>query len=196
VPVLTTLIVLLAAAAMVALGLWQLLDRLPQKQAYLAKLAANPARPAVPFPRAGDDRLLFRRSAGSCAAPVRVTLAGAGAAGFRAIATCAAGGPTPSMIVQLGTTRDPMARPAWAGGPVTGYISDAPDHRPLLALAFDRAATPLMLVADRPLPGLQPNRPPDLDAVPNNHLAYAVQWFIFAGVALVIYALALRRRLR
>jgi surfeit locus 1 family protein len=32
--------------------------------------------------------------------------------------------------------------------------------------------------------------------VPNNHLAYAVQWFLFAGVAAVIYALALRRRTR
>jgi len=32
--------------------------------------------------------------------------------------------------------------------------------------------------------------------VPNNHLAYAVQWFLFALVAGVIYVIALRRRLR
>jgi len=30
--------------------------------------------------------------------------------------------------------------------------------------------------------------------IPNNHLAYAVQWFLFAGIAGVIYALALKRR--
>jgi surfeit locus 1 family protein len=30
--------------------------------------------------------------------------------------------------------------------------------------------------------------------VPNNHLAYAVQWFLFAAVASVIYVLALRWR--
>ena len=32
--------------------------------------------------------------------------------------------------------------------------------------------------------------------VPNNHLAYAVQWFIFAAAALIIYILAVRRRLQ
>ncbi|NBO00626.1 MAG: hypothetical protein EBV21_04095 [Betaproteobacteria bacterium] len=31
--------------------------------------------------------------------------------------------------------------------------------------------------------------------LPNNHLSYAVQWFLFAFVALVIYALAVRKRL-
>ena len=51
-----------------------------------------------------------------------------------------------------------------------------------------------MLVADPPLAGLDPNPGPDLSAVPNNHLAYAVQWFVFASLAALIYALALRRR--
>ncbi|HNJ47416.1 MAG TPA: SURF1 family protein, partial [Novosphingobium sp.] len=31
--------------------------------------------------------------------------------------------------------------------------------------------------------------------IPNNHLSYAVQWFLFAATALVIYGLALRKRL-
>jgi surfeit locus 1 family protein len=30
--------------------------------------------------------------------------------------------------------------------------------------------------------------------VPNNHLSYAVQWFLFAAIASVIYVLAVRRR--
>jgi surfeit locus 1 family protein len=51
-----------------------------------------------------------------------------------------------------------------------------------------------MLVADVPAPGLAASTPPDPAAIPNNHLAYAVQWFVFAGVALLIYGLALRRR--
>ena len=51
-----------------------------------------------------------------------------------------------------------------------------------------------MLVADAPPPGLTANAPPDLSAVPNNHLAYGVQWFLFAGIAATIYGLALRRR--
>ena len=35
---------------------------------------------------------------------------------------------------------------------------------------------------------------PDPRDLPNNHLAYAGQWFFFALTALVIYILALRRR--
>jgi surfeit locus 1 family protein len=51
-------------------------------------------------------------------------------------------------------------------------------------------------VADPPLAGLAANARPDPADIPNNHWSYAVQWFLFAGTALVIYALALRKRLR
>jgi cytochrome oxidase assembly protein ShyY1 len=51
------------------------------------------------------------------------------------------------------------------------------------------------LVADPPLAGLEANARPDPSDLPNNHLSYAVQWFLFAFVALVIYALAVRKRL-
>jgi surfeit locus 1 family protein len=37
---------------------------------------------------------------------------------------------------------------------------------------------------------------PSLDEIPNNHRFYAIQWFLFAGIALAIYILALRKRLR
>ena len=189
IPLLPTALVALAVAAMIALGLWQLLVRLPEKEAQLALLAANPTRPPVAFPAAPDDRLLFRRASATCRPPATVTLAGAGAAGFRAVARCGDG-----VTVALGTTHDPMARVTWAGGAVTGYLSHAPDARPLIAGLWDRTPKRLMLVADRPAPGLAANTPPDISAVPNNHLAYAGQWFFFAAVALVIYALALRRR--
>ncbi|NWN33535.1 SURF1 family protein, partial [Klebsiella michiganensis] len=43
-------------------------------------------------------------------------------------------------------------------------------------------------------PGLVPTARPDLSSVPNNHLSYAVQWFLFALVASVIYVLALKWR--
>ena len=45
-----------------------------------------------------------------------------------------------------------------------------------------------------PLAGLEPLAAPDPRDLPNNHLAYAGQWFFFALTALVIYILALRRR--
>ena len=100
-------------------------------------------------------------------------------------------------LVQLGISKDPEAHPAWRGGKVSGFISHGPDHRPLIALALGKGTTPpLMLVADTPPPELAPNAGPDLSAIPNNHFAYAVQWFLFALVALVIYILALRKRWR
>jgi surfeit locus 1 family protein len=50
------------------------------------------------------------------------------------------------------------------------------------------------VVADPPLGGLVANAQPDPRSLPNNHLSYAVQWFLFAITALVIYGLALWRR--
>lgn len=192
VPLVSTLLVTLAVATMIALGLWQLLDRRPQKLAFLQQLAANPARPPIPFPAQADDRLLFRRATGRCAPPVTVRLAGAGAAGFRAIATCS-GSATP-MLVQLGTTRDPNARPVWGGGAVAGSIGHAPSGQSLIGAALHPQPPRMMLIADTPMAGLAANPAPDIESVPNNHLAYAVQWFLFAAVAVVIYILALRRR--
>jgi surfeit locus 1 family protein len=190
VPVAATLVVGLAIAGMIALGLWQLLDRLPAKEAYLAQLAGNPAKPPVAFPAVPDDRLLFRRAHLECRPPVTVARAGAGNAGYRQIATCAGG-----EQVQLGTTRDPLRTVAWGGGAVTGWISHAPDATPLIARLFAAPkAQQLLLVAERPVAGLTANRQPDIGQVPNNHLAYGVQWFLFAGMAAVIYVLALRRR--
>ena len=52
----------------------------------------------------------------------------------------------------------------------------------------------LLLVSDRPAPGLQASALPSFDDIPNNHRAYAIQWFFFAAVAALIYFLALRRR--
>ena len=188
-PVIPTIIVALAVATMIALGLWQLLDRLPKKEAFLAQIERNPARPPVAFPRSPDDRLLFRRSSVDCRDPRDQQLAGAGGAGYRVIVRCAGGVP-----VQLGTTRDPKDRIAWSGGRIDGYISHAPDSRALITTLFDHRAQEMMLVAAAPPAGLAANRPPDLSAIPNSHLAYAGQWFFFAAIASVIYVLASRRR--
>jgi cytochrome oxidase assembly protein ShyY1 len=73
--------------------------------------------------------------------------------------------------------------PAWRGGPVHGVIAPDSHYR-------------MRLVADRPAPGLRPSQPPTLESIPNNHMAYAFQWFAFAATALVVYGLALRKRMR
>jgi surfeit locus 1 family protein len=54
----------------------------------------------------------------------------------------------------------------------------------------------MRLVAAEPGPGLAASAPPSPDSIPNNHLSYAIQWFLFAGIAGVIYILALRKRER
>ena len=85
------------------------------------------------------------------------------------------------MAVELGWSKDPNAGRAYQGGLVSGVI--APDSR-----------SKMRLVAAAPGPGLEASAPPSPDSIPNNHLSYAIQWFLFAGVAVVIYLLALRRR--
>ena len=196
-PILPTILVVLAVAAMIGLGFWQL-QRRTEKLAMLSVLAANPSKPpiALPIPAIGDD-LLFRRASALCLKPVSFKTEGAGNAGFRIIAQCRTGAEGPGFAVQIGTTRDVDFKPTWTGGPVSGMISHAPSHAPLIAGLFGKAAPPpLLLVSDKPAPGLAANAMPSVDSIPNNHLAYAVQWFVFAAIALVIYGLALRRRAR
>ncbi len=176
----STIIVLAAVATMIALGIWQL-GRLREKEALIAQYvaAASDSTPvAFPLSDKGDD-VLFRRSRIDCLAvhdvePVAGTAA-TGAKGWAHRATCKVreGNAVP---VDLGFSRD-LAKPAFAGGKLTGVIASGP-----------------RLVADPPVAGLQPLAKPDPGDLPNNHLAYAGQWFFFALTALVIYVLALRRR--
>lgn len=194
-PVVPTILVALACAAMIALGFWQL-RRLREKEAFIAQVSANPSKPAVAFPRFPDDTLLFRRASAFCLQPVEVTRAGAGNAGYRLIALCRTGAEGPGFRVQLGTTHDPNAKSNWHGGEVSGWISHAPDARPLIASLVQHRPQEMLLVSDRPLGGLTANTRPDAGIIPNNHLAYAGQWFFFALVAATIYVLAVRRRFR
>lgn len=199
VPVLATILVALAIAAMTALGVWQL-QRKAEKEALLVRYAANATLPPIALPRFPDESLLFRRASAFCLQPTGFRVEGGrnagGGVGWRQIAQCRTGAEGPGFAVQIGVARRPDAKPAGKGGAVSGYITHAPDHLPLIAgLLSGSRPKPLMIVADRPAAGLDGNPAPDLSAVPNNHLAYAVQWFLFAGIAAVIYGIALRRRL-
>lgn len=195
-PLIPSVLVGLAVAVMIALGVWQL-ERRGEKDAQLAQLAANFSRPVMAFPRypVGDEHL-FRRAQAMCVAVIGWRQEGAGANGFRSIAECRTGAEGAVLLVDMGTARDPKFQPVWKGGQVTGTITHAPDHRPIIAGLFDRVPKNLMLVSEAAAPGLTPTPRPALSSVPNNHLAYAVQWFLFALVAAVIYVLALRLRQR
>ncbi|MEJ7934348.1 SURF1 family protein [Sphingobium sp. AN558] len=200
IPLIPTIIVGVAVIIMVALGVWQL-ERRAEKDAALALAAVNPGRPAISFPALApvDPSILFRPSSIHCLRVVgwrtEAGRAADGSMGFRSIAECATGAEGPGALVELGIAQKPDYKPQWTGGQVAGWISQEPDHRALLTRIGGKAQ-PLrpMLIARAAPPGMKAAAPPNVADVPNNHLAYAVQWFFFAGIAIIIYTLALRRR--
>lgn len=201
IPLIPTLLVAVAVAAMIAMGVWQL-HRRELKQAMIARYAANRDLPAIALPRFPDEGALYRRASAMCLQPVGwhadAGRAADGSTGWRLIADCRTGAEGPGFAVQLGIAPASDTRPAWRGGVVRGIVVHAPQHRSLIEGLWHRDQAPrgLMIVADTPPVGLKANAAPDPADLPNNHLAYAVQWFAFAGVAAAIYAVALRRRMR
>jgi surfeit locus 1 family protein len=197
-PIIATFIVGGAVAAMIGLGVWQL-GRADEKRALLAQYAGAAAKPEMPFPAiATESRLWFRRASGLCLEPVSITVEPGrslkGQSGWRHIAQCRTGAEGPGLVADIGWSASFSATPMWKGGPVSGVIAPQPDHRSVIAKGLGGTAPGLMLVSNSAANGLEPSAPPSLDDVPNNHLAYAVQWFLFAGLAALIYILALRRR--
>lgn len=184
VPVIPTIVVLAAAAAMVALGVWQL-HRKEWKEGLIAqarRAQAMSSEVAYPADEAGLEKALYRYTTVECASVTgRNAVAGTsvrGAKGWAQRIDCRSP-EGQALTVDLGFSREPSPPIEWGGGEVRGVI--APGGR---------------VVAAEGLAGLAPLALPDPADMPNNHLAYAVQWFLFAATALVIYALALRKRWR
>lgn len=183
IPIFSTIIVLAAVAIMIGLGVWQL-GRLKEKEALVARYnAALQDSAEVPWPAPADyASAMFRRTTIDCQkvsgiAPISGKSA-SGRSGWVHVARCAHGG-AGSAAVTIGWSQSPQS-PAWAGGRVTGRIASYGDA--------------IRIVAETPQAELQPLAKPDPGDLPNNHLAYAGQWFFFALTALVIYVLAVRRR--
>jgi surfeit locus 1 family protein len=186
IPILPTLIVLAAAGLMVWLGIWQI-HRAAEKKDLIARYHANAHLPPIAWPPFGDPRNLYRRANGFCLQVVSWrAIAGRNLKdepGWSHIASCRTGGAEgPGMEVDIGWSTL-SGDPAWKGGPVGGVIVPDRKHR-------------IRLVADKAAPGLRPSQSGTPEDLPNNHIAYAVQWFCFAITALIIYGLALRRRRR
>jgi surfeit locus 1 family protein len=193
VPIISTIFVLAAIALMIGLGVWQL-QRARWKEGLLARYASAEKMPPITFPTAPlhDDRLpLFRYATGMCMRPVaQRAQAGenrAGEPGYVQIVDCATGGEGPGMSVEVGWSQNPNAKINWRGGLVSGII--VPDRR-----------SRIRLVADSAPPGLEPSKTPDVSSAspvtPAGHRGYAATWFSLAATALVIYGLAVRKRLR
>jgi cytochrome oxidase assembly protein ShyY1 len=188
-PIIPTIVVLAAVAVMIGLGVWQL-QRAKWKEALLAKYAQAETLPPITFPTIpirNDQLPLFRHATVVCLRIVgRRAVAGenrVGEPGYVHIVDCVTGAEGPGMSVEVGWSKDPNAKVNWNGGLISGII--APDRR-----------SRLRLVAASAPPGLEPSAAPSIASVPNNHRSYAAQWFAFALIALVIYGLAVRKRLR
>lgn len=184
--VFATIVVAAACATMIGLGVWQL-RRAAWKDGLIARYEAARSLPPMAYPASPDpkDLPLFRRAYGNCLFVTRWDATSgrntAGESGWMHVARCATGAEGPGLSVVAGWSRDP-GTPRWQGGLVGGTIASDPE-------------TLVRLVSDRPLaPGLAVAAPPDLAEIPNNHFAYAVQWFLFAAAAAVIYLLALWKR--
>ncbi|HKX91013.1 MAG TPA: SURF1 family protein [Sphingomicrobium sp.] len=187
-PLIPTMVVLAAAAVMVGLGVWQL-QRAQWKDGLIDQFRAAQKLPPIAWPStplAADKLPLFRSATGLCQRVTgRRAVAGEnrnGESGYAHVLDCATGA-GPGMSVEVGWSKNPDARVQWAGGLVSGII--APDRR-----------TGMRLVAASAPPGLEASAPPSIESIPNNHRLYALQWFSFAVIALVIYGLAVRKRLR
>ncbi len=185
-PIIPTILVALAVATMIGLGVWQL-QRRQEKEALLATYHAAAGKPPIGWPAVPpkEPLPLFRHASGNCLAVVGFrTAAGQnkqGEPGFLIIADCRTGAEGPGMAVELGWSKNPNAGRDWSGGLVSGVI--APDR-------INR----MRLVAASPGPGLSASAPPSPATISNNHFSYAIQWFLFAGIAVAIYTLALRWR--
>jgi len=186
-PVVATIVVIAAVAVMIGLGVWQL-QRARWKEGLLAQYARAETLPPITWPTAplrSDQLPLFRHATGVCLRPIaQRAVAGenrSGEPGYVHIIDCSTGAEGPGMSVEVGWSKDPNARFSWPGGVASGII--APDRRARMRLVAATAPA-----------GLEPSSPPSIGSIPNNHRSYALQWFSFAAIALIIYGLALRKR--
>jgi cytochrome oxidase assembly protein ShyY1 len=191
IPLVPTIVVAVAVAVMIGLGIWQL-QRAALHQAELARYATAARLPPIAFPVTpvkDTQPLMYRYATANC---LRVTSKRTsvgenrtGEPGFVIILDCATGAEGPGMSVEVGWSKNPHATTPWKGGLVSGMI--VPDDQ-----------SRFRLVAAGAVPGLEPSAEPtpSVKISPARNRGYAATWFSFAAIALIIYGLAVRKRLK
>ena len=201
IPILPTLIVLIAVGIMIRLGVWQL-DRMYQKEALLAQYEhalTNTSITDLGADMVVDGPFDYSHVRLLCMTPTARSMQAGhnshGETGWAHLAIC----PYQSKLkgkseteVVIGWSKTPN-EVDWSGGALLGTVVPGKVGKALPNNGGIQGI--LRIVADPPLAGLQPNARPDPKDLPNNHWSYAIQWFLFSLTALVIYGLALRKRL-
>jgi cytochrome oxidase assembly protein ShyY1 len=179
-----TVLVAVAAPLLMAFGFWQL-QRAEWKAGVLTELERNVAAPLLPLPSGViPDDAQFRLVALplSCPAQTPDRRAGrneAGQSGYAHLARCTSGGARP-LRLDVGWTARPDALPiAAVAGTIQGRLV--------------REDSGWLLVASGAASPRSPSAAPGVEAISDNHLSYAIQWFSFAAILLVIYGLHVRR---
>jgi cytochrome oxidase assembly protein ShyY1 len=199
IPIIPTIITAVGVLILCALGRWQL-ERREWKRDLIASLEAAGTLPPVSpveFRRAmaGQISVQYRRAEISCHAgdkrpyDLRPGSSAGGTSGFFVLVSCRPNDQPPDIVAVAGWTRRADAKDMLltldhelAGVVIEKPYGDAPD-RPRFMLIPDTAIAPL----ERP-------RQPSPADLPDNHLAYAGQWFGLAIALAAIYGLWLRRR--
>jgi hypothetical protein len=190
IPVIPTIIVAIAVAILIWLGFWQI-RRSHENAQLLAQYKTASKLPPIAYPVAPVEGPLplFRWATGFCQKVVGEREVGgrnrAGDIGWVHILDCATGAEGPGMSVEIGWSKNPNSKVNWRGGLVSGVIVPDRLHR-------------IRLVAAGAPPGLEPPGLPSAEnavpVTPGRNRMYALQWFSFAAIALIIYALAVRKR--
>ena len=194
-PLAATLLTLVMLPILLGLGVWQL-----QRRAWKEGVIAAAATAARQPPLAGRDLagalaarepLSFRQAVLACRpgparpAGVRGGESAAGDAGYFVLVDC--GDPSaPGVMAVAGWTQLPTSDNLMLPGRLAGRLVARSD-------AVSSAAPAYLLVAQDPVPPLAAPRLPSGEDLPNNHLAYAIQWFAFALTLAVVYLVFLVR---
>lgn len=204
-PLAATALTALMLAVLLALGFWQL-QRRAWKADLLARLEGNVQAPATDLPAFATPASEFSRVRVDCrwvGATVRLPGSGPrGRAGERLYQACAPAGGGVPVLVDLGFTPMGQAAPGRPQGMVIAAVRLWPRLSLVERMSGARRVGPDTLAGDRDFflqlaapqapqaPQPYPLSPADL---PNNHLSYAIQWFSFAAILLLVYGVFLLR---
>lgn len=201
--IIPSIFVTLAVATMIGLGFWQL-QRKDQNAVLLQQVMLNSSKPAIAYPALGPVGMdtLHRKSAVNCLRVIKWRedsgSDNTGKTGTRYLAECVTGAEGPGALIVAGISDRPNQKIDWNGGQVEGIITTEPDRQSMIAkLVGKPIILRPMLVSQTGVGGLRTAEPPSLDKIRSkisNNGFYAIQWFLFAFAAAIIYILALRKR--